>query len=122
MSMIICLPVAKGEVVADLNEQRCFEILPVWVDYPRLGPYPFLSRVVKAIRLVFGPSPEPWVPSSLVSSGLRDDVIHDARLLATVDALSEKLSPGLRDALASSLRSTVSQLALPEGGQVTIAG
>jgi hypothetical protein len=119
MSMRICLqfPSKPGEI---LREPRCFDIPVLIIEFPRNRPRPFLSRVADAFRLVFSPSPEPWISPSLLASGLGEETIRDARLLATVNALTEKLSPTLRASLGSSTNTTAKQLQLPQGAEMTI--
>jgi hypothetical protein len=46
--------------------------------------------------------------------------MRDARLLATMDTLSVQLSPGLRDSLATSIRSAAGRVELPSGAEITI--
>jgi hypothetical protein len=115
MPFRICLP--KGNP----PKLVCWDIPVLIVKDPDPDPDPFFSRVVKAIRLVFGPRPEPWAVGRLAQSGLRDDTVRDARILATIDALAEKLSPSVRTGIAQSVQSAANRLTLPEGGELTVA-
>lgn len=121
MSMRICvsIPSKPGEVTLK-PRRECFDIPVLLVTYPWRPPRPFFSRVADAIRLVVSPRPAPWVPSGLVKSGLGEETIRDARVLATVSALMEELSPTLRDSLASSVTLAAKQLALPQSGELTM--
>ena len=115
MPFRICLP--KG----DPSKLVCWDIPVLIVKYPGPDPDPFFTRVVKAIRLILGPSPEPWAVGNLANNGLRDETIREARILATLDSLTEKLSPSVRAAVTPSLQSAAKGLTLPQGGTLTIA-
>jgi hypothetical protein len=103
--------------------KECRDIPVLIVRYPGPGPDPdpFFTRIVKAVRLVLGPSPEPWATGRLATLGLREETIRDARILATMDELSAKLSPSLGIGLAQSVQTAARELTLPQEGGVTIA-
>jgi hypothetical protein len=128
MSMRICFPAVpkKGKVQIDnpLGPNKalvCRYIPALVVVFPSTGPGRFFTRVVDAIRLVFGDQSVSWVPSGLADSGLEEQTIRDARVLATISVLTEELSPTLRDSLTSSVRSTAERLVLPTDAEITIA-
>ena len=115
MSFKICVP--KG----DPPKLVCWDIPVLIVKYPGPDPDPFFKRIAKAIRLVFGPRAEPWAPGRLATSGLREEIVRDARILATVDELVGKLSPTVRVGLAQSVQLAAKELALPQGAGLTTA-
>lgn len=115
MSFQICLP--KG----DPPKLDCWYIPVLIVTYPGPDPDPFFSRVSKAIRLVFGLSRERWAVGRLAHSGLSEETVRDARILATIDSLAEKLTPVVRSTITQATESAARKLTLPQGGGLTVA-
>jgi hypothetical protein len=115
MPFTICLPDGINP------KAKCWDIPVIIVKYPGPDPDPFFTRVSKAIRLVLSPSPEPWATGSLAASGLAEQTVRDARILATMDDLAAKLSPSLRAGLAQSVETAARNVALPQGAGLTIA-
>jgi hypothetical protein len=115
MPFTICL--TKG----DPPVRECWDIPVLIVTYPDPGPDPFFSRVGKAIRLVLGLSNEPWAVGRLAESGLNAETVRDARILATIDSLSQKLSSAAHSTIAQAADSAAKGLSLPRGGVLTIA-
>ena len=109
----------KGPFKLEKPPTVCKYIPALIVDFPRK--FPLFSRIADAIRLVFSPRSASWVPGALADSGLDEQTARDLRILATVDALAEKLSPALRDSLTSSVLSAAKRLELPAESVITVA-
>lgn len=117
MPFRICVP--QGEP----PKLQCWDIPVLVVKFPGPDPDPppFFSRVVDAFRLIFQPHPEPWAAGKLANSGLREETVRDVRILATIDALADRLTPSVRAGITQSVQSAAKGLSLPQGGDLTIA-
>lgn len=118
MAYKLCFPV-KQLSAPDIIV--CYTVPGLRITVPKPDPPPFLARLASALRLLFSSEPTSWVPSNFARSAVPEVTIRDARLLATVDALTAEMSAPVRDAISASLQTASKMLQLPQGATFDVA-
>ena len=99
----------------------CITVPGLRINVPKPDPPPFLTRLASALRVLFRPEPNSWVPSTFAHSAIPEVTIRDARLLATVDALTAEMSAPVRGAVSASLQTASQMLQLPKDTTFDVA-